>query len=135
LPTDQEAQESIIRLSEAVDIYDKNVEKQIASLTSKFFIEVFFTIIVPVLATGIAYFFSNSAVALAPLAVGAANVVDKLTVSKTIIATYFQDKSTLETRINSLRGNLKLSELEHDPVEQKKILDDIQRKLKEWMPY
>ena len=133
MPNTQNIQERIARLNEAVDIYEKNVEKQIAALTPKFLVEVFFVIIIPIAAAVIVYFFSNLAGALGALAVGAANATDKLAVSKTLIATYFKDKAVLDTRTNSLRGTLKLAEQEQDPAEQLSMLDRVEKNLKTWM--
>jgi hypothetical protein len=133
VPDTQDITKRIARLNEAVDIYEKNVRKQVSALTTRFIIEVFFVIVVPVAAAVIVYFFSNLAGVLGTIAVGAANAADKLAVSKTLIATYFNDRAVLDTRINSLRGTLKLAEQEEDAAEQKSMLDKIEQNLKDWM--
>jgi hypothetical protein len=45
----------------------------------------------------------------------------------------FDDRAVLDTRINSLRGTLKLAEQEDDASEQKSMLDKIEQNLKNWM--
>jgi hypothetical protein len=128
LPT---LEEIIKSLGEAIDEYGLTIDKQLASLKSRFYWDLFFTIFVPLAATVIAYFFSNLAVALTPLGVGVANMVQKVTTSQSLLLTYGRDKSALETRINFLRVNLKLSQSQAPP-DRDKTLDDIRLKLLQW---
>ncbi len=133
MPNTTDITERIARLNEAVDIYEKNIHKQLSALTMRFVIEIFFVIVIPIAAAVIVYFFSNLAGALGTIAVGVANAADKIAISKTLIATYFDDRAVLDTRINSLRGTLKLAEQEDDASEQKSMLDKIEQNLKNWM--
>lgn len=112
-------------LEKAVDECDNIVKKQAKALTNKLLLECFFTIVIPVVAAIITYFFSSATVALAPLAVGATNAAEKITSSKTLLTTYFKDKSTLETKISVFLVKIKLALQEPDSETAKKDLDAV----------
>jgi len=132
MPDALTTQERIQVLGEAIDAYEGTIDKQIHALTPKFVMEIFTVIVIPVAATVVTYFFSNLAVAIAPLSVGGVNAVSKLTESTNILKSYFKDRSGLDTRVNYLRVNLRLAEQESDQAKQKSMLDKIKLQLEEW---
>jgi hypothetical protein len=125
----------ISALKELAGLYeDKKLRLDIQSLNRKYSIEIGFIVIIPLLATILSSVFINLASALAPLAIGAANAIDKLTVSKSLIATYGKDKEAIQSRPAFLRVRIRLAEAEHDPAKQKSILDYVQGKIEEYFP-
>jgi hypothetical protein len=121
------------QLDKAVSGCEIFCKEQISALTSKFYTECFFTILVPIAATVLTYFFSKSWAAVAPLAVGAANVVDKTTTSKTLFTTYFSDKSTLESRITAFSVRINLALQEPDPNVGKTDLDAVAKDINTYL--
>jgi len=121
------------QLNKAVDKCEIFCKEQVSALTSKFYTECFFTIVIPIAATVLTYFFSKSWAAVAPLAVGAANVVDKTTTSKTIFTTYFSDKSTLESRVTAFSVRIDLALGEPDPNVGKTDLDVVAKDINAYL--
>jgi len=113
------------QLEKAAIECDKICKTQIKTLANKFYVECTYTIGVPVVAAIITYFFSSAATALAPLAVGAANVVEKTTSSKTLFTTYNKDKSALEIKVSGFLARIRLALQEQDPTLATKDLDAV----------
>jgi hypothetical protein len=57
-------------------------------------------------------------------------LVEKLTTPKTLFATYFQDKSTIETRVLALSVGIELAQQEPDPTATKNDLDAVEKGIK-----
>ena len=122
-------------LNEAVKLYeDKKLPLDIDSLNRRFAIEISFTIIIPVVATILSFIFINATAALAPITLGTVNAVEKLTVSKSLIATYSKDKDAIRSRPTYLYVRIKLAEAEPDSAKQNSILDYVQKTIQEYFP-
>ena len=105
--TPSKVNQRISGLKDAIDFYEGGrLKRDIASLTRQFTIETSVAFGVPIIAGVVIGFLVNLTAILAPIAIGAANVVDKLALSKSMILSYFKDKDALGGRPEGLRGRL-----------------------------
>jgi len=120
----------VTELEEAIKSYESGkLKMDIASLKRQFTIEVSYATIIPIIAAILSAIFVNLAAIAAPIAIGAANIADKVGLSKTILSSYSKDKYALKERPVNLRGRLQLARIEQNPNDQNKMLDDIVDKL------
>lgn len=116
-------------LEELIDSYENGkLKKDLASVRRQFLIEVSYTIGIPSVASILTALFASLAAVLAPVVVGAANIVDKLLVSKTIFSSYFKDRDALQARIGVLRAIVILARAESDTHKLEEMLKDGRQK-------
>lgn len=117
-------------LKDAIDLYESGrLKRDVASLTRQLIIEAGVAFGVPVIAGIVVGFFVNLTAILAPIAIGAGNIVDKLALSKGMVSSYSKDKDALESRPEGLRARLQLAKIQQDPNKRDQMLDDIEQKL------
>jgi len=133
--TSSTVDQRISDLGELIDSYESGkLKRDIASLKRQFRIEVFFAFVVPIIATILSAFLVNLTAMLAPIIIGAANIVDKVGLSKTMISSYFKDKDVLEGRPDDLRARVQIAKKQQDTHKQKEMLDDVEQKISSYYP-
>lgn len=118
-------------LENAVNSYRRGkLGKEIASLKRQFTLEVSITFGIPIIATILSAIFVNLAAIAAPIVIGAANIAQKLGLSKTIISSYFRDRDALEMRFEALWGAVQLAKIQTKVEDKDKTLNDVEQKLR-----
>lgn len=102
------------RIDNAIDLYASMIDRAIARSQRAFFLDLSLIIILPVVATVIAGFFSNIAGLFTTLGVGTVNAGDKLVRGKTILLKYWSERAKLENSVNILRLRLRLCDATDD---------------------
>ena len=122
--------ERISVLNELIDSYESGkLKRDIGSLNRQNGIEASVTFGVPIIATVLSALLVNLTAMLAPIVIGAANIADKLGISKTMISSYFKDKAALQGRPDLLRAELQLAVIEQDSQKKEERLEAVQQRL------
>ncbi len=90
-------------VEKAIDLYESIVDKYNRRASRAFFVDISFTIVIPVIAVVLAGLFSNIAGLVTTLGLGTINAGEKLTKGHTLLIKYWSDRGKLEDTVNTLR--------------------------------
>jgi energy-converting hydrogenase Eha subunit A len=128
--TSSTVDDRITNLQQLINAYEHGkLKSDLASLKRQLGIEASVAFGVPIIATILSAFVVNLTAMLFPIIIGAANIADKLGLSKTMMSSYFKDKDALQARPESLRALLKLAKTADTPDEQEKMLKTVRKNI------